>query len=140
LTRTRVVDPHRSRCANAAFTATSWASNSPGSPVSAHHTDSDFGAENVASNPATARTTFPFANVRSTRRLPSGVPAIGSRTSNNASNWSAATLPERPTLAAWAPVHTPGAHTRCLARRVGQVVRVAVAAAEDAYSVVTRNI
>jgi hypothetical protein len=27
--------------------------------VSAHHTDNDFGADNVASNPATARTTFP---------------------------------------------------------------------------------
>ena len=37
-----------------------------GSPVSAHHTDNDFGADTVASNPATARTTFPEASVRST--------------------------------------------------------------------------
>ena len=37
----------------------SWASRSRRSPVSAHHTDSDFGAENVASNPDTARTTRP---------------------------------------------------------------------------------
>ena len=47
----------------------SWASSRPGSPVSAHHTLSDFGAENVASNPATARTTLPFANVRSTQHV-----------------------------------------------------------------------
>ena len=44
-------------------TATSWASSSRSSPVSAHHTDSDFGAENVASNPDTARTSRPSARV-----------------------------------------------------------------------------
>ena len=44
---------------SAALTATSCASRSRRSPVSAHHTDSDFGAENVASNPDTARTTPP---------------------------------------------------------------------------------
>ena len=59
-TRTRVVAPNRSRCSSAARTATSCASSRPGSPVSAHHTLSDFGAENVASNPATARTTLPL--------------------------------------------------------------------------------
>ena len=59
----RVVDPNRSRCASAAVTATSWASSSRGSPVSAHHTDNDFGAENVASNPDTARTTRPSRRV-----------------------------------------------------------------------------
>ena len=31
----------------------------PGSPVRAHNTLTDFGAENVASNPATARTMLP---------------------------------------------------------------------------------
>ena len=60
-TRTRVVAPNRSRCSSAVRTARSWASSRPGSPVSAHHTLTDFGAENVASNPATARTTFPSA-------------------------------------------------------------------------------
>ena len=54
LERMRVVDPNRSRCSNAAATATSWHSRSRPSPVSAHHTDNDFGAENVASNPDTA--------------------------------------------------------------------------------------
>ena len=38
---------------SAALSATSWASSSLGSPVSAHHTLSDFGAENPISPPAT---------------------------------------------------------------------------------------
>ena len=73
-TRTRVVAPNHSTCASAAATATSWASSSPRSPVSAHHTLSDFGAENVASKPLTARTTLPLDNVRSRNTVPTVSP------------------------------------------------------------------
>ncbi len=39
--------------------------------MSAHHTDTDFGAEKVASNPATAGISFPWLSTRSTSALPS---------------------------------------------------------------------
>ena len=60
-----------------ARTAVSWASRSRWSPVSAHHTDNDFGADTVASNPATARTGVPSVRNRSCNGLPSGVPVVG---------------------------------------------------------------
>ena len=59
--RMRVVDPNRSRCSNAAATARSCACSSRSSPLSAHHTDNDFGAETVASNPDTALIALPLA-------------------------------------------------------------------------------
>ena len=104
----RVVDPNRSRCASAADTATSWASSSRWSPVSAHHTDNDFGAENVASNPDTARITRPSDVNRSSSSRPNGVPETGSRPDNNNSNASTSTRPDSPSPAAWRPDHTPG--------------------------------
>ena len=59
----------------------------PGSPVSAHHTDSDFGAENVASNPATARTTRPSAEYAIEQLAdPAASPRRGSRPDSNSSN------------------------------------------------------
>src|SRR6478609_827748 len=100
LTRTRVVEPNRSRCDNAALTAASWASSRRWSPVSAHHTDTDFGAENVASNPDTARTTGPSVVYRSNNSRPNGVPDVGSRPDSNASNASASTRPDKPSPAA----------------------------------------
>jgi hypothetical protein len=75
--RIRLVAPYRSRCANAALTAMSCASSRPASPVSAHHALKDFGGENVASNPATARTSRPSDVTRSTRADPNGVPSLG---------------------------------------------------------------
>ena len=51
------------------------------------------GAENVASNPATARITRPSVSVRSTSGEPSGVPDRGSRPSNTTSNASVDTTP-----------------------------------------------
>ena len=107
-TRTRVVDPNRSKCSRVAVTAASWASSSRSSPVSAHHTHSDFGAENVASNPATARTTVPSAFTRSTSSRPSGDPDIGSRPSNNNCSASGVTSPASPNPAACCPT-TPRA-------------------------------
>ena len=98
--RMRVVDPNRSRCANADLTARSCASSRRWSPLSAHHTDNDFGAENVASNPDTARTTLPSAVYRSTSSRPSGVPETGSRPDSNNCNASASTLPDSPSSAA----------------------------------------
>lgn len=103
------IDPNRSRCASAAVTAVSWASNSRRSPVSAHHTDNDFGAENVASNPDTARSTPPFSVRRSTSSRPSSVPVAGSRPDSNASSCSTVTSPTSPSPSAWPPTHTPGA-------------------------------
>ena len=88
------------RCASAAVTATSWASSSRRSPLSAHHTDSDFGAENVASNPDTARTTRPSDVYRSNNSRPNGVPFVGSRPDSNNSNASTSTRPDRPSPAA----------------------------------------
>ncbi len=99
-TRMRVVDPNRSKWSSAAVTATSCASRSRRSPVSAHHTDNDFGAENVASNPDTARTTRPSAAYRSSNSRPNGVPVIGSRPDNNNSNASTSTRPDRPSPSA----------------------------------------
>ena len=96
LARMRVVDPNRSRCVSAAVTATSCASSRRWSPVSAHHTDSDFGAENVASNPDTARTTRPSIVYRSTNSRPNGVPDVGSRPDINDSSASTSTRPDRP--------------------------------------------
>ena len=108
LERMRVVDPNRSRCASAAVTATSCASSSRWSPVSAHHTDNDFGAENVASKPDTARTSRPSLVYRSSSSRPSGVPVVGSRPDSNASSASTSTRPDRPRPAAWRPDHSPG--------------------------------
>ena len=62
--------------------------------------DNDFGAENVASNPATARTTCPEFVVRSTSGFPNRVPVIGSRPSNTVWTASVATSPWRPS---WSP-------------------------------------
>ena len=76
--------------------------------MSAARTDNDFGAENVASNPATARTTRPSANVRSFKGRPSGDPVLGSRPDSTASRSSVLTVPVRPRAVAWFPVHTPG--------------------------------
>ena len=44
--------------------------------MSAHHTDNDFGADNVASNPVTARTVLPDLVTRSSSGLPSGDPTL----------------------------------------------------------------
>ncbi len=82
------------------MTAASWAASSRVSPVNAHHTLNDFGAENVASNPATARTTAPFAFTRSTNSRPSRDPDTGSRPSNNVCSASAVTSPASPSPAA----------------------------------------
>ena len=90
------------------MTAASCASNSRSSPVSAHHTLSDFGAENVASNPATARTTVPSVFTRSTSSRPNGDPETGSRPSNNICKDAAVTSPASPNPSAWWPDHTPG--------------------------------
>ena len=62
----------------------------------------------MASNPATARTSRPFAVTRSTNSRPSRDPETGSRPSNNACNASAVTSPASPNPAAWLPDHTPG--------------------------------
>ena len=78
-------------------------------PVNAHITLTDFGAENVASNPATARTVAPSDDFRSCKSWPSGVPKRGSRPDNTNSNTSDVTGPARPNSAACAPDHTPGA-------------------------------
>ena len=114
----RVVDPNRSRCSSAADTATSCASSSRSSPVSAHHTDNDFGAENVASNPDTARTTRPSARYRSSSSRPSGVPETGSRPDSNNSNDSTSTVPDRPEPGRL----TTRPHTRHLTRSRRQVL------------------
>ena len=91
--RMRVVDPNRSRCASAAVTAMSCASRSRWSPVSAHHTDNDFGAENVASNPDTARTTPTVASCTGpTAPGRAASPITGSRPDSNASNCSTVDL------------------------------------------------
>ena len=98
--RIRVVDPNRSRCSSAADTATSWASRSRRSPVNAHHTDNDFGAENVASNPDTALIILPSDVNRSSSSRPSGVPVTGSRPDSSNSNASTSTAPDNPSPAA----------------------------------------
>ena len=82
----------------------------------AHHTLTLFGAENVASNPATARTVDPFAVARSTNGEPSGIPVVGSRPSSNRCKSSGATRPAKPSASACRPDHTPGSSPGACAR------------------------
>ncbi len=56
--------------------------------MSAHATDNDFGADNVASKPATAFTTLPFVKKRSVRARPSDAPVVGSQPDSNDSSAS----------------------------------------------------
>ena len=70
-----------------------------GSP-SANNSDTDFGAQNVASNPGIFGA--PCARVRRSS-------LIGSRDSNTRPNASASTSSVRPSRAALWPVHSPGA-------------------------------
>ena len=94
LTRTRVVAPYRSRWSSTARTARSWASSRPGSPVSPHHTDTDFGAENVASNPATAGISLPLVSYAvDQRRCRAVSPCTGSWPDSSASRSSVDTAP-----------------------------------------------
>ena len=73
----RVVAPYRSRWSSNGTHRHVVALGERSSPVSAHHTDTDFGADNVASNPATARVTDPSARTRSTKGRPSTDPSTG---------------------------------------------------------------
>ncbi len=106
--------------------------------MGAHHTDTDLGAENVASKPDTAFTRRPSVVYRSTSSRPNRVPVVGSRLDSNASNASTSTRPDRPSPAACRPDHTPGTSP-------GTAVRYcdwydAVADAHDACRVVIRSV
>ena len=120
LTRTRVVAPYRSRWASTAATATSCASTRPGSPVSAHHTDTDFGAEKVASNPATAGMTLPSAVVAVHQRAAERTPDTGSWPDSNASSRPPSTgRPGRARRPGGPPTAPP---LRAVLRQVARVV------------------
>ena len=102
----RVVDPNRSRWANTASTATSCAFEESVVAGSAHHTLSDLGAENVASNPATACTTRPSPSPDRRARVAEPRSRIrGHGPQQHSNGRRATTVPDKPRPAAWWPAH-----------------------------------
>ena len=81
-----------------------------------------FRRQNVASNPATARTRRPSARYRSNNSRPNRDPETGSRPDKRASNCSTSTRPASPNPAAC----RARPHPRCLTRRSGQIAGVVV--------------
>ncbi len=99
--RARAASPSntRSAAATAASCALRTSFDASASP-SANSSDTDFGAQNVASNPGIFGA--PCARVNRS-------PVVGSRDSNTSRNASGSTSPARPRRAALRPVHSPGA-------------------------------